>query len=1147
MSAALATGDSYSTSTSTAAAVGTTGCRCCVVVGRGPCGGPRGLLLIRLLSGMKPSPVVHVVVAEANSASMNEGTRGLTGVTVFTTMADATAAVLGGRYDAVAIFAENPEDRLSAVESYCKISSFIFCFDAPLSLLSGSVRAVYQACQQQDCELVCGWHARFLRIISDLTAFVNENHPTTITICHNVPETAGTCEQVVNTSTFFDLSVAVALHNDDIPVRVGSAVYEHLLTSHLEYGDGLRIILKSPICPSNEMPKIILQLRDGTSNEHLITPEMIQDNLAAQINHFLAISQGKAIARLCKPEHCIATARIMDMVSESLKTTQTVSSPNLRLLQIGTGNFGTHVLQNILPKVPSCEVVAVASRTNSQLELDRLLLRTDINCVYICTPYVQQPDLTEKCLRHYKKTIVSEKPLLNLPVLCGVADAKETLLIVAFHRRFDREFSNARAYLHEVLGTVPSILIESLDTTPVTDDIIEVFYSSVVDDLDLISWFFDDIDCDLKVKSVKLGPCCSITVCVEAWLSKYDSILEVIINYRRNSPTYKQHVSVNGRKFGYEVSPENRDSVYDSAYMKMFEWVSTHIPTTTSTPKVKKSAAKYCRVYLQTHTLLSQAVERVADEQTNAITEHVSRHNLFIAQSTNKSEVPIAPPSSSTAATATTTPLATTTLPTSTPTSSETSTSSTTSVTTSTTSSHPPMEAFAGVAGHGGMLLCGDRIYKPLVSGNNEWCIYNQIRDKLPELEKFIPKMYDHVMMSGVPYIIMRNVTEGYLKPRVLDLKVGEPSDMLKVPGQPYGTRVAGYTGGTISRHAVQTYTDIIAFLKEFIKDKETNSYRYELIPKWLARLRELKPVLETQTEFRFRAASLLFVYDSLDNEPQKPMVYLIDLGRAQENSGKVDHMFCFGLRNAIRMFEEMHSKFTSRHAIFLCRHGFRVDYEDLTWVPKATYPHDPPLSDEGIKQAEDLALRLKTENIDVIVSSPFTRALHTAKIIAEILNVKYVVEPALAEFMSVTNRKGVPALDPTMTTGPLVDSTYKKVFKQITLENWESMCDRVYQGIVKLSRTYKRMAIVSHRSTFQALLSVILGDKFKKQLQFCSITSLLPSASSDAGWAIDRLNSYAHLRRVLESPEHNPNYQTVAYKDMIVGADGKILPSGWN
>ena len=76
-------------------------------------------------------------------------------------------------------------------------------------------------------------------------------------------------------------------------------------------------------------------------------------------------------------------------------------------------------------------------------------------------------------------------------------------------------------------------------------------------------------------------------------------------------------------------------------------------------------------------------------------------------------------------------------------------------------------------------------------------------------------------------------------------------------------------------------------------------------------------------------------------------------------------------------------SSYAGLESLFLhqhFRHGFRVDYEDLTWVPKATYPHDPPLSSEGIKQAEDLAQRLITENIEIIVSSPFTRALHTAK-----------------------------------------------------------------------------------------------------------------------------------------------------------------------
>ena len=57
------------------------------------------------------------------------------------------------------------------------------------------------------------------------------------------------------------------------------------------------------------------------------------------------------------------------------------------------------------------------------------------------------------------------------------------------------------------------------------------------------------------------------------------------------------------------------------------------------------------------------------------------------------------------------------------------------------------------------------------------------------------------------------------------------------------------------------------------------------------------------------------------------------------------------------------------------------MDYSDLSWVPNAEYPHDPPLSREGMRQAHDLAKRLVHENIEVVVSSPFGRAMMTAKV----------------------------------------------------------------------------------------------------------------------------------------------------------------------
>jgi len=456
------------------------------------------------------------------------------------------------------------------------------------------------------------------------------------------------------------------------------------------------------------------------------------------------------------------------------------------------------------------------------------------------------------------------------------------------------------------------------------------------------------------------------------------------------------------------------------------------------------------------------------------------------------------------------------------------------------------------------------------------------MKEREPDLVKFVPEMIDQVMINDSPYLVMRNVVYGYTKPRVLNVKVGQPSDFQKMCYQPYGIRIAGYTGdNTIRRSVPQSWNDMVAYFKSYIKDKETNTSHYDNIPYWLMILRELQVAMAKQSTFRFHTSSLLFVYDAVDDAPQKPMLYLIHMshtvvkqpppasagadgsagaapaepsakarapGQFGFSAQRYDHFFSFGLKNLERVLEEIHSKFVNRHAVFLCRHGFRVDYGDLTWVGNSPYPHDPPLSKEGLRQAQDLAKRLRYENISCIVTSPFSRAIQTAKAIAGDLGIKYVVEPAFAEFMSVTNRKNIPTLDPQFSQDEMMDPQYQKSCESLTLENWDSMCLRVHEALWKLSKSYSRIAIVSHRSTFQALLSVILGSQFKNQLQFASITSLLPSPS-EIGWKIDHLNSYSHLSAVLKTPDHNPNYAagTLAYKDMITGADGKILPSGYN
>ena len=45
---------------------------------------------------------------------------------------------------------------------------------------------------------------------------------------------------------------------------------------------------------------------------------------------------------------------------------------------------------------------------------------------------------------------------------------------------------------------------------------------------------------------------------------------------------------------------------------------------------------------------------------------------------------------------------------------------------------------------------------------------------------------------------------------------------------------------------------------------------------------------------------------------------------------------------------------------IFIIRHGERLDNVDYEWELTAERPYDPPLTDDGTKQAFDAGLRFK-------------------------------------------------------------------------------------------------------------------------------------------------------------------------------------------
>jgi broad specificity phosphatase PhoE len=98
---------------------------------------------------------------------------------------------------------------------------------------------------------------------------------------------------------------------------------------------------------------------------------------------------------------------------------------------------------------------------------------------------------------------------------------------------------------------------------------------------------------------------------------------------------------------------------------------------------------------------------------------------------------------------------------------------------------------------------------------------------------------------------------------------------------------------------------------------------------------------------------------------------------------------------------------------VWLLRHGNRVDFVDPTWRQRAQRPDDPPLAADGIAQIERAAERLRGVGIAAIFASPFLRAVQSAHIVANVLDLDLELEPGLGEHLNPDWFSAAPILAP--------------------------------------------------------------------------------------------------------------------------------------
>ncbi|NEO28046.1 MAG: histidine phosphatase family protein, partial [Kamptonema sp. SIO4C4] len=148
-------------------------------------------------------------------------------------------------------------------------------------------------------------------------------------------------------------------------------------------------------------------------------------------------------------------------------------------------------------------------------------------------------------------------------------------------------------------------------------------------------------------------------------------------------------------------------------------------------------------------------------------------------------------------------------------------------------------------------------------------------------------------------------------------------------------------------------------------------------------------------------------------------------------------------------------------------RHGNRFDFVYPEWFNTAPRRYDPPLSEDGVIQAQELGQRLQAENIQHIFASPFLRTVQTAHEVAQYLKLPIKLEPGLGEWLNADWMTEMPERAPIeelVEKYPEIDVTYQPCLVPTFPETEAEMMERSGETARRLLDQYSEdILLVGH------------------------------------------------------------------------------------
>lgn len=205
---------------------------------------------------------------------------------------------------------------------------------------------------------------------------------------------------------------------------------------------------------------------------------------------------------------------------------------------------------------------------------------------------------------------------------------------------------------------------------------------------------------------------------------------------------------------------------------------------------------------------------------------------------------------------------------------------------------------------------------------------------------------------------------------------------------------------------------------------------------------------------------------------------------------------------------------------IWIARHANRLDFVNPDWFNTAERRYDPPLSDDGMVQASQLAQRLKQEKITAIFASPFLRTVQTANQVAEVLDLPIKLESGLSEWLNPEWMSENPermAIAQLISLFPRIDPNYtSRVIAQYP-ETEEIAFARSGETARKLAAQFgEEILLVGHGASVLGATMGLVGEIVKTEIK-ASLCCLIKVTRQEPKWVLELKGDTSHLTQIEE------------------------------